>query len=257
MDPAQRLFTTRTYSQVHYFPITKCGCTYVKNLFWKIDHGAQYDEPLRVHRGDSAFPRATDFGYTAETVRRMEHSFVILRDPVERFLSLYFDKVIGPGAQRFIPLRRVLAEGYGLDPQPRTLAGHRRNTLILADWIARNLSGPSELRRDPHWRPQAERMEVIRALDLKILPLERIGTALPLLLSPVIPGIADLLRGLERNSAPQPVSRADLATPDLRGAILDLYAEDARITGRLAQHWAGQEPASGADFPRFSTLFGE
>src|SRR5690606_6540446 len=122
---------------------------------WKIDHGSQYGEPLRVHRDDRSFPRASDFGLTAERVRAMPYSFVILRDPVDRFLSIYFDKVVGPGQHRFIPLRKTLVDGHGLMEAPQTVADHRHNCHILARWIARNLIGPSELRRDPHWRPQA------------------------------------------------------------------------------------------------------
>lgn len=249
-----RLFSTRKYPELQYFAITKCGCTFVKNLLWRIDHDSDHDDALRIHRNDRDFPKAGQLGYTMEQIRTMEYSFVILRDPVDRFLSLYFDKILGPGAARFIPLRQVLLDGYGLIPDPSTLDEHRTNCHILLRWLETNLKGKSELPRDAHWLPQAQRFRIIRSMDLKVILLDDLAARLAVLLSPLIPDIAQLMQGVERNTAPRPVPHQALLTDALRDEINTLYARDARAVQTVAAHWEQAKPASGRDYPRFTQL---
>ena len=249
-----RLFSTRKFPELQYFAITKCGCTFMKNLLWRIDHGRDHADALRIHRNNRDFPKAGQLGYTVGQIRTLDYSFVILRDPVERFLSLYFDKVMGPGANRFIPLRQVLLENHGLIPHPTGIDGHRANCHTLLRWLELNLAGESELRRDAHWVPQSQRFRIIRAMDLKVILLEGLAARLEMLLSPLIPDIAQLMQGVERNTAPRPAPREALVTDALRDAINALYAQDARAAQAVAAFWAREKPASGRDYPRFTQI---
>lgn len=255
MSHVERLFTTRRSREILYFPITKCGCTFVKNLLWAIDHKAPHGEPLRVHRDDKLFLRATAHGYSENEIRGKPCAFVILRNPVDRFLSLYFDKVIGAGQFRFIPLRKTLVEGYGLLADPASVADHRHNCEVLIRWIARNLGGPSELRRDPHWRPLAERVETIRTLDLKVILLEDMERSVRWLLEPHAPEVAALMRGMERNATHQPVTRDEVLSPELEAMIAGVYGEDLRLTRKVREHWDAARPAGAGAIPRYGDIF--
>src|SRR5690554_6581898 len=106
--PEKRIFSTFRYKEIQYLVIPKCGCTYIKNFLWKIDFQSDYADPTRVHDEDRVFARASDNSYTAKTIRENPYSFTVLRNLVDRFLSLYFDKVIGEGYRRFVPLKKVL-----------------------------------------------------------------------------------------------------------------------------------------------------
>lgn len=249
-----RMFSTRRFPELHYFPITKCGCTFVKNLLWRIDHGRDHEDALRIHRYNHLFPKAGQMGRAIEQIRQMPYSFVILRNPVDRFLSLYFDKVIGPGAERFVPLRRVLLEGYGLIPDPADIEEHRANCHVLLGWLDKSLNGDAELPRDTHWAPQVQHFPIIRTLNPKVMLLDDLVAKLQVFLAPLIPEIAQLLRGVERNAAPRPVSPRALMTEELREGINELYARDARAVCRVAQYWEREKPATGRDFPRFNQV---
>lgn len=249
-----RLFSTRKFPELQYFAITKCGCTFVKNLLWRIDHGRDHDNALRIHRNNRDFPKAGQLGFTVEQIRTMEYSFVILRHPVDRFLSLYFDKITGPGANRFIPLRQVLLDNHGLIPAPSSIDEHRKNCHTLLRWLDMNLNGTTELQKDPHWVPQAQRFRAIRAMDLKVFLLDDLVPKLETLLSPLVPDIAQLMRGVERNSAPRPSSQHALMTEELRDGINALYDRDARAAQAVADCWKREKPIAGRDFPRFTQI---
>lgn len=256
MSHVDRLFTTRACGEVLYFPITKCGCTFLKNLLWRIDHQADHGEPLRVHRDDSRFLRASAHGYAEADIRTKPAAFVILRNPVDRFLSLYFDKVAGSGQNRFIPLKKILVDHHGLIAEPATAMDHRRNCHILIRWIGHNLIGPSELRRDPHWRPQSERLDTIRALDLKMILLKDMEAVVRTLLEPFIPDIASLMQGVERNTTARPIARAEILDPDLAAAIAEVYPRDIALTRQVWDYWDRHRPTRADQIPRHSAIFG-
>lgn len=249
-----RLFSTRKYPQLQYFSITKCGSTFVKNLLWRIDHGADHSDALRIHRSNSEFPKAGELGFTMEQIRTMDYSFVVLRDPVDRFLSLYFDKVVGPGAARFIPLRRVLIDNHGLIAFPTDPDQHRKNCHILIRWLCRNLSAESELPQDMHWLPQSKRFRVIRSMNLKVLLLEDLVHGLGMLLEPLIPEISVLMAGIERNTAPQPVSPQAIMNDALRSEITALYDRDADVVRLIRAHKDKNQFATRREIPRFTDI---
>lgn len=249
-----RLFSTRACPEVQYLVIPKCGCTYVKNLLWRIDHDGYFPNPSRVHDADSEFPRAGAQGYSAEKIRENPYAFTVLRNPVDRFLSLYFDKVIGDGYKRFVPLRDVLTKSHGVDVNADSVEGHRRNCMILLDWIEANLRGDSELPHDPHWTPQGWRMDIIKAFDLKILMLANIETRLKLLLHPLLTDIGRLVDGIERNRSQKPVSRADLVHKELHDRIAAVYDHDMWLTHMAWKYWEEHKPQNSESIPRMSQI---
>jgi hypothetical protein len=239
LSPTRVLFTTHRYP-VYYLAITKCGCTFLKNLFWQLDHGEPHPDADNIHRYEDGIPRATD--RSVEDIHASAHAFVVIRDPVDRFLSLYFDKIWGDGPQAFDALRLDLArsEGIALD-RGLDAAGHRRNAKLLIDWLERNLRGETARPPNPHWRPQSQRLWHARRLKLRQLTLDGLDWQLPRLLGDIIPDIQARMDAVKaRNRTPRPVGRDDLADPALVEAVNRVYAADRRAYDRQSAIWARQ-----------------
>ncbi len=240
---------------IRYMMIPKCGCTFIKNLIWRLDHGETYLNPTRIHDRQDEFARAAQFDLTVEDIRAEDFAFVVLRNPVDRFLSLYFDKVVGEGWRKYVPLRKVLAENHGLDIAPQSAADHTRNLTILIDWLDENLTGKNELVREAHWTPQNARMETIRGFDLKVLPINGLNGALVRLLSPVVPDIQQMLGGLERYATNSKEKKDEVLDNTLRARIKQVYRRDAQNYDRLREVWKELDPKTAQEIPRASRIF--
>ncbi|MBI1171617.1 hypothetical protein GC209_09460 [bacterium] len=250
----ESLLSCRTLP-IRYLVIPKCGCTFVKNLIWRLDHGEDYANPPRIHEKTRSFARAAQFGLTVDEVRAEPYCFVVLRNPVDRFLSLYFDKVVGEGYRKFVPLRAVLRDNHGLKVEAASPAEHRANCHILIDWIEENLTRPNEIGRDPHWTPQHFRMETIRGFDMKVLPLSHLDSHLTLLLSDVVPEIASILGKLERYATNSKDKKDQILDAALKDRICQVYARDLASHERLLEVWQKISPSSAAEIPRASGIF--
>ena len=270
----ESLLSCRTYP-IHYLVIPKCGCTFVKNLIWQLDHGTGYVNPPRIHERTRDFARVAQFNLSVDEVRAQPYSFVVLRNPLDRFLSLYFDKVVGDGYRKFVPLRAILHDKHGLNIEAKTPAEHTANCHILIDWIEANLaggnsaknlatnsamnvgskSGGTEIGRDPHWTPQANRMETIRVFDMKVLPLSGLDDSLTRLLQPILPDISEILGKLERYATNTKEMKNQVLDAAIKDRILQVYRRDADNYARLEEVWARLTPKSSDEIPRASQIF--
>ncbi len=235
------LFTTSRYP-LFYMAITKCGCTFMKNLLWSMEHGRPHPDPDSIHQHEDEIPRA--LSQTVAEIRDSPHAFTILRDPVDRFLSFYFDKIWGDGPQTFGHIRSMLAEEEGVDlSRDLDAAGHRANCLALIGWLDRNLRGETDRRSNPHWRPQASRLHYARQLSLTRLTLDGLDWQLPLLLEPLVPDIAERMAAVgARNASYRPVARADVVDDALKAEVDRVYAADRRAYDRRRRQWDKRRP---------------
>lgn len=249
----ERLLSCRTLP-IRYLFIPKCGCTFVKNLIWRLDHGEPHPNPTRIHDSEAEFARASDFGLTVDQIRAEEHCFVVLRNPVDRFLSLYFDKVAGPGYRKFVPLRATLQK-YGLDAEAVTPEEHRRNCMIMIDWIEANLTGKNELPRDAHWSHQHWRADTIRGFDMKMMTLNNLDSRLKLLLSDLVPDIAEILSTMERYATNSKDRKDSVLDQAAKARINKVYKRDRELYEKLREVWRQVEPRTAADIPRASAVF--
>lgn len=237
-DPSM-LLTTDAYP-VYYLPITKCGCTFLKNLFYSLDHGTEHPAGLFVHEEDDGLLNAAAQDY--ETVFNSPYSFTVLRDPASRFMSLYFDKIWGDGAVNFPKIRTHLAE-IGVIDLSRDLdtEQHRENAYRLLDWVSRNLQGETDLAINYHWRPQTSRLRRARMFRLNYLTLEGLDWQLPMLMAPVVPDMAERMQVVKsRNKSARPAPAADVLDEPLTAAIRKLYRADTILHDRAHRAWAGQ-----------------
>lgn len=240
---------------IRYLFIPKCGCTFVKNLIWRLDHGVSYDNPKRIHDVMDDFARASAFGLDEDAIRAEDHAFTILRNPVDRFLSLYFDKVVGEGWKKYVPLRATLQK-HGLDVEAATPEAHRRNCAIMIEWIEENLNGQNELQREAHWTPQFWRGELMRAFDLKLLTLTNLDQRMEMLLADLVPDIATIMAELERYATNARDQKDSVLDNVLRGRINKVYRRDREIFERLKDVWRDSDPQRMQDIPRASAIFG-
>lgn len=250
----ESLLSARTFP-IRYLVIPKCGCTFVKNLLWRLDHGTNYANPPRIHEKTRDFARAADFDLDLAAVRAEDYSFVILRDPIDRFLSLYSDKVVGEGYRKFVPLRRTLHDHHGLHVEPKTPEDHRRNCHILIDWIEENLSQGNEIGRNPHWTPQHYRMDTIRGFDMKVLMLNGLDANLTLLLGKVVPEIGQILGQLERYASNSKELKTQVVDAGLRDRIHQVYRKDRENFELLRSAWSQSPPKTAEEIPRASKIF--
>lgn len=236
--PAQRMTTLRGVD-VYYLPITKCGSTYLKNVFHYIDNGFEKDggsihhskELLRAQTGDE------------DKIRDSGYAFTVLRDPVDRFVSLYFDKIYGEGTDFFGDLRLNLVDEIGLDLTPDLdVERHRANCWKFIEWVELNLALKTDEPVNPHWRRQFARTKRVRELELVHLTLDDLDWQLPLFLGDVVPNIRVAMEAVKnRNKTVRPMPNEVLLDASLIEKIESVYAWDKKAYLEAKQRWASGE----------------
>lgn len=236
--PGRVLLTSRRYP-VFYLQILKCGCTFMRNLIWYLDHDAPHPAGNRVHAHDDEFLKAALI--PVATLQRPPRLFSIVRDPVDRFLSLYWDKLANPDNQRDAGMRARVTKAAGM-VETDDIDGHRANCLKALDWIGRNLDTRTEGKPNPHWQRQSVRLKQVEALAPKLLTLDGLSWQLPAHLSPVIPDIADKMAAVRvRNRSARPFTRDQIVTPEIEAAAERVYPLDFATYRRARDDW-GPDP---------------
>lgn len=223
--------------RILYLSIPKCGCTYVKNVLWYLKYSSFHPNPIRVHDDDAQFPRASELYSDPRLIQAEEVAFTVIRNPVDRFLSFYLDKIIGKGREMYVPLAQILIERYRLIENPVSLRHHHYNLSILSGWIQRNLNDAIDLPSEAHWTPQTHRANIMQEFNLKLLTLDKLSIGLQALLMRRAPNIAAILSSAEQNSSTKNHQKAELLTPDIRRSINEAYRADRRLYRRTSSAW--------------------
>lgn len=250
-----RLFAVAS-PRIYYLVIPKCGCTFVKNVLWFIANGEFHHSPMRIHDNDSFFLRAPEVEPDLTNVYRAPGAFTVLRNPLDRLLSLYFDKVIGKGRTDYVPLYDVLVQRRSLIPEPDSLRDHQYNLQCMAEWIAENLESGVDLHPESHWTPQSYRANVMAEFDLAILTVDDLNAGLELIFSKHFPNIRDVLSGAEMNRSARDFRRGEVVTDSVRRIVNSVYSRDRVMYKSARAHWRrllGAVDSSDA-LPRFSDL---
>lgn len=244
--PAGRMITLEN-ADVYYLPITKCGSTFMLNLFYYLDHGVEHETGNRIHQIRDQFPRAG--AADDDKIRASKHAFTVLRHPVDRFLSLYFDKIYGDGPQNFGNIRHRLVDDIGLDlTRGLNAAGHRENCLKFIDWLADNLAHKTDMPVNPHWRPQSKRLKRFAALGLEALTLDGLNWQLPMLLGDAVPDIESAMAAVRSdNRIARPFTNQQILDDGLQSKILRVYAADMRQYEAARLKWNRRKPQTGGE----------
>lgn len=231
-DNTQKFLTTRRYP-IYYLAITKCASTYLKNVFYLLDNDQVHPAPERIHDHGHDLLRADRT--PRWMIRRSPYAFTVVRGPVSRFLSFYFDKIHGVSPQNFSELRQNLSRQLGISLDPDLSAdGHIENCLKLVEWVGRNLSHQTPEAVNPHWRPQVLRIRTVEAMKPTFLTVNRLDEGLLHMLGPMIPDLeGKLARVRNRNSIRYPVPKDAMLDPTLVKRIETLYADDLALFERV------------------------
>jgi hypothetical protein len=252
---ARRLFAVES-PRVFYLVIPKCGCTFVKNVLWFVANGEFYHTPLRIHDVDDLFLRAPDVEPDLANVYGAPGAFTVLRSPVDRFLSLYFDKVIGDGRREYVPLYDVLVRKRSLIPDPSTLRDHQYNLECMAEWVAENLHTGVDLRPESHWTPQSYRANIMEEFDLAVLTVDHLTAGLELILSECIPNTREVLFNTEMNRSARDFRKGEVVNESIRRLVNAAYSKDRAMYRSAKVLWKerGGLAHVGYSLPRFSDL---
>jgi sulfotransferase famil protein len=235
----RHVYTTQRFP-IFYVQINKCGCTYLRNLLFLLDHDQVHPFSERVHSFDADFTKATMI--PDQVLAASHYVFCAVRDPVDRFLSLYFDKLSDPENKRDNWMQKLFIKEAGLvRDDGLTLEEHRQNCLKALDWIDTNLAGNTEAKTNPHWQRQSRILARVSAASPFLLNLDDLSTQLPVILQPIIPDIAEKMDEItERNESRKPFSRAEMMDEALISAVAAVYPEDTRIISEVRADWANK-----------------
>lgn len=251
----KRLFAIES-PRIYYLVIPKCGCTFVKNVLWFVANGEFYHSPMRIHDADDLFLRAPDVETDLDKVYRAPGAFTVLRNPIDRFLSLYFDKVIGNGRRDYVPLYDVLVKRRSLIPDPSSLRDHQYNLECMAEWILENLQTEVDLRPESHWTPQSYRANIMTEFDLGVVTVDDLTSGLELLFSGSIPSIRDVLDDAEMNKSSRCFRKGEIVTDAIRRIVNSAYSRDRALYRAARIQWRERRGSVDArhPLPRFSEL---
>lgn len=235
-EPGRFFHTTHRYPII-YLQITKCGCTYLRNLIYFLDHGRLHPDSTHIHAYPDDFVKADLI--PRRVLKKSPYLFAIIRDPVDRFLSLYFDKIADTENHHDAGIRNRVTNAAGFDVSLSSdLETHRQSCLKILDWFGRNLDTKDEGKPNPHWQRQSMRLKRTEGLNPHLLTLYGLSWQLPQLLEPIIPDIADQMQAVRtRNESRKPFTRAEIMTPELEAAVQAVYADDANRYHRISAKW--------------------
>lgn len=252
MHRTKLLISTRNLP-IRNLNVLKCGATRVRNVMYQLDNGHAYQQPNKIHADSDALARASEFGLTHLDIAKEEHAFVIMRHPTSRFLSLYFDKVVGSGLGGFKRLNRQLAKQRDFDADADTVLGHFKNCIALAKVLERGMSDAQYLPPNGHWAMQTTRLGVIKDCRLKVLLLEKLDAQMAILLRDIVPNIDAQLTSMKgKNKSAKLIDPKELMLPALIERIAEIYPRDQLHYDRAVSLWDGIEvkTATSADVPR-------
>ncbi len=231
------LMTTAPYP-LYYRKITKCGCTFIMNVLYYLNYDRINQNPLQVHKNNHIIPKAD--AATNQDITNSPYAFVIIRDPVKRFMSLYFDKLYGhPRSSETYNLGEYFTKnGLITNDIGSDAVKHRENCIRTILWIKQNLAGNTDQAMNWHWKPQKIRLRQVHPLRFKVLMLEDINFQLPFVLSPLIPHIADAMKTVSaQNVSDKPVQPKEVLNDELCNLIQDTYPDDTKIYQEVSAYW--------------------
>lgn len=211
---------------------TKSGCTFLKNLFYYINNGEPHPLGDQIHQREDQLLRGSE--EDIPTIENSPYVFMVVRNPVQRFFSLYFDKFYKLGDEKTEWFREDVGRPIGMNFEPDlTLEEHQKNARLLIDWIDLNLDGRTDRKIDAHWRKQFAFYSVVKKFEPKLLPLEYMNDALPMLLQPEIPNILDAMSAVRtRNKSKKPYTTNEMRHWALTKRIREVYQRDMKLHKR-------------------------
>ena len=232
-----RLLYTADRFLLFYMLNLKCGCTFIRNLLYHLDHDRLHPDSARIHAHDHEFFKAGQI--PDDFIRNSPHFFIVVRDPVDRFLSLYFDKIADLSNRTDAWMRQRIQKGAGLKIAPDlSLTDHRQNCLKTLEWFRRNLDDGTEGRTNPHWQRQSHMLTRMLPLEPTLITLDGLSWQLPVVLGSLIPDIRARMDAVTtRNASHKLFEPDDFLIPEINESVREIYAMDTETYAQTRLTW--------------------
>ncbi len=215
----------------------KAGSTYVRNLFYRIDHGVTHPNPVQIDAD-----KCLHYKRKRPATLQNEVTFCIVRDPVERFFSLYFDKVWTEGDSAFPWISEALAKNRRFRTKANlNKAEHHDNCCRLLGFLETRFASEPPEALNPHWRPQITRLKRVQDMGVTALTLKNCTEQLRQIAGRKVRDLDLHLDALTfRNATEKPIAASELASPWIMERLHHLYGEDIALYQRIEAAWAEQ-----------------
>jgi hypothetical protein len=224
-----------------YLNLPKSASTTIQNHLLYIATGAYAAQPQAIHQHAGLRRSREDSDETHALIGRQIDEgalvFTFVRDPGRRAYACFNEKIMHGGPQSFLAIRHTLERDWGLRPpgpdEAPSLVLQRENFAAFLRFVAANLAGDTDIRRDPHWCPQGPMLVHYR----KTLKIDMVGKV-----ERFAADMAQVLHkaGVRRipdvqyrpwRHAPAPFSFDEVLTPDLQAQLDQIYGADYRHLG--------------------------
>ena len=233
MSAARLRVTTAQSQPLNCLISLKVGSTFLRNLIYILDHNTPFSTD------EKAFPQELPTRELTREELAEDVSFFVVRDPIARFFSLYFDKVAGKPENRFHFVTDKLIEHRIFHDGPAlSIEQHRENCMSLLGFLGVRLRGKIKGPINPHWNKQITRIAPAVDFGLKPLMLEQLETQLMQIAGSRVAGLeAAIGKVNSRNRSPRPVAVDDVLTPEIYQKISSLYPEDIQLYDLVKTGW--------------------
>ena len=229
-----RMFVTCDEGGISAFIMPKCGCSLINNAVYKANTGKLFHDPSRIHFDKTAHnvTHQRDAADGADPAR----CFGVIRNPVNRFVSFYYDKMFSTSDLALPGLRRKLerwasqarGETFTIDTSPDArIAVHRKNLLGLLDGVEALLDTGNPDHRNGHYDRQTDMMARAGAGDFPVAVLEDLQATFPAQIAQASPGFLKTLLSLPPiNESRKPFPVKVVVSTTVRRRIQDVYKDD-------------------------------
>ncbi len=223
------------------FWIPKVACTSIINAFYELNTWTRHSDPETIHFDEAAL-KIVEFRPGTD-VLNPARSYVFVRNPVQRAVSFYYDKIYHRGRYSFPGWRkRILRTAAGADYKEvkarlfgrsdLTLEEHREYLGYVLDGLSQMLPTNKPKLIDKHFDLQSRVIANGEATDFTHLRLDDLArTAFS---DPGLSALQQVLKAQPRaNETVKPFPYDDLLTDELREKIGDIYQADIALFDRL------------------------
>jgi hypothetical protein len=201
-----------------YIETPKAGCSTIKRTLINLEVGKSVEHPdfEDIHRREnSPLLSPMQVGDWAGFLRTKPLVFCFCRNPYDRLLSGYLDKIARPG-----PFRRERLRSLGL----------MDGTISFADFVGA-LEARDPVDFDAHWRPQHVQTCIATMQPSFVGRLENLEHDLGLLLARLGADFAAAYRPETRNRTSARARHGEFYTAALRARVHAIYRRDFELFG--------------------------
>lgn len=220
---------------INFVATKKCGQTFVQNLLYFIEHNKEICDPQRINMNGTISVQSI-----ARDQVNDEVSFYIVRNPTDRFFSLYFDNLIGDSTRQFPWLRKKLHKNRGFHlGTDLTIMQHQKNCRALIAFLEQKMKNLPSKRAKLHWRPQVDFLADAICFGMTPILLEDLENQLLQIANGRIKFLEEAFIALPRfHQSNRFIQQEDLLTEELERRLLVLYAHDYQLYENAKHFWS-------------------